>query len=185
MAPWSPTQPPAAPPPSYAYGHPIPHPYPGGAWAYPGSLQPPPPIEYEYGPSRTWYWLVLSVPPGFLVLCALSVLLGASSETVGQAWAALFVLIGLFSATGLFTLFAIRAHNRSRRQRLHAQHLWYEACQRGDPATPYLSPPFRPASKDVRPRRLWIVAGVVFMLVAMVPLPGYGHWAPWSSPYRF
>lgn len=169
MAPWSPVQPPAAPPPSYAHG---------GTWAHPGPPQPPPPIAYEYGPSRTWYWMVLSVPPGFLVLGALSVLLGASSETVGQAWAALFVLIGFISTAALITLFSIRAHNRTRRQRLHAQHLWHEACLRRDQAMPYPSPPLRPAAKDVRPRRLWIVAGVALMPIATVPLPGYGQWAP-------
>lgn len=71
-------------------------------------------------------------------------------------------------AAALLVLFLVRSHHRSQRQRLHSQHLWYEAYRRGWPEVPRPSPPVVPSAKELRPRRLWIVAGTL-ALVGMIP----------------
>lgn len=128
----------------------------------------PPPIDYEIGPSRAWYRIGALTPPGIALLAAILLNLGVSIDMFALIALVIAPLTGIGILIVLIVLHSIRAHNRSRRQRLHAQHLWYEAYRQGDPALMYPRPPVLPPTKEIRPRRVWAVIGALLPMT-LVP----------------
>lgn len=164
MAPWTPTRLPAAPPPSYLHG---------GAWAHRGPLQSPLPIVYEYGPSRAWYSIGTLTPPGLVLFAATIVDLSASFDVFLLIAGVVAPTMSFGIPAALLVLFIVRSHHRSQRQRLHARHLWYGAYRRGWPEVP--RPPVVPSAKELRPRRLWIVAGTLSLMGTIPAIALFDH----------
>lgn len=141
----------------------------------PPPLAPPPPIEYEYGPSRAWYSIGTLTPPGLVLFAAIIVNLGASFDVFLLIAGVAAPTMSVSIAIALLVLFLVRSHHRSQRQRLHSQHLWYEAYRRGWPEVPRPSPPVVPPAKELRPRRLWIVAGTLSLVGTIPAIALFNH----------